>query len=255
MRTGWNNKKRKMERGTTSADNFQGVTYLKFAKGKFSETATAETEGAVSRVIEKGDNKGKTVWELFHGSVTGRLLAINTSVGKYGRVWTFKIDVSTPNKPKTYLFQTQASYGIGREILSRLKNADLSMDMKFQGYYIEKDNKEGVTIYQPSASKAKGTPAGNDLTKVGQFYKKDGEQLPKWKEVPFEGKTLYDKTEETNFLIAMIDKDLKPHLQDQGSTVRDAAPAQGSTADAGTTAAPTTFAASSDNATADDLPF
>lgn len=241
-----------MERGTTSVNDFQGVTYLRFAKGRFTETVDEKTEGAVSREIEKGENKGKKTWDLHHGSVTGKLLAVNTSVGKYGRVWAFKIDVSIPGKQKIYLFQTQASYPVGREVISRLLNADLTLDIKLQGYYIEKDNKEGVTIYQPALSKAKGQVVG-ELIKVEQFYSKDGaNQLPKWKEVKLNGKTEWDKEDETQELIAAVEKHIKPLLQDQSPVVREAQQPT-ATSDAPT---PTTFAAdTSQELTDDDLPF
>lgn len=201
-----------MSRGTTSADNYNGVTYLRFSKGRFIEACTEGAEGAISRTIEKGDSKGKVVYELHHGSITGRLVDINTSVGKFGRSWHFKIDVSTKDESKFYLLQLQASYPHGRNIISRLLNADLTQDVKLQGFYIEKDDKDGIVIYQHKSSKGRGEAAG-ELIKIQPYYTADGEhKLPNWKEVKFEGKTLWDKTDETNALIQVIDSKIKPAL-------------------------------------------
>lgn len=235
-----------MERGTHTHQG-GGYTFVTFRDGQFVERVQAPTETSKSRLLEKGDNKGKEVHEEHYDSITGRLLDVTLEDGKFGKVWMFKMDVGTEDKPKVFILQFGLDFGLAMGILTRLKNCDLQSDMKIAGYYFvpkgEEKAKQGIVVYQSSKSKAKGLLKG-DAIKVDPYYSAESaEKLPQWKQVTVNGKAMWDKTDETNFVVDMINKDIKPLLS--GSTSVATQPAQ--------TAQPTAFADSDD--TADELPF
>lgn len=246
-----------MQRGTHT--NEQGsFSFLTFSNGKFIEKFKEPNDNTVTRKITKGDNIGKDTHEAFYDSIAGRLLSINVEDTQYGKQWVFKMDVSEPNKPKTFVFKTAIQFDNAKGILMCLQNMDFTQDCEFRGYYFEETKKQGITVYQPRESKAVGIEKG-DVIKVYSFYPEGSNKgLPPWVKVTFNMKDMWDKTDYIKFIMAYIESEIKPKLNDASALTLAATPP--SAAPQAASSAPTSFAptATADHGSddiSDDLPF
>jgi len=103
-------------------ENREGGNYITILGGKLCQRVPADTVGAVDRV----NKLGKTVFEKFYDSFTGKLVNIRTQDGAYGKSWVFDFQ----DTKEVYHLQLSYSNSFATQFLKILPNIDLAKEMK-----------------------------------------------------------------------------------------------------------------------------
>jgi len=171
-----------------------GGKYFTILGGKFCLRATAETPGAVARV----NKLNKTVYEIFHDSFTGKLLAIRTKDSEYGKNWEFDFQ----DGAEVYTLQLSYSNSYATNLLKILPNADLTKEMKIQPSQKVEDGKTKSSLF-----------VSQDGVTLKHAYTKDAPNgLPPMVKVMVKGQEVWDDTDRLVFLHAMVERDIIPKL-------------------------------------------
>jgi hypothetical protein len=185
-----------MSRGAKTQTN-GGEKMLSFMAGKFVERVDENTTGAVARVLEKGPNAGKTVYELSYEGYEGQIYDVQTEASEYGTRLVIFMDVSTVEQPNAKVKITlPLSSGPAKAFLSRLPVIDFSKDVLLNGYNIQSKEtgrfNQFIVPYQ-------------DGKKIEAFYTKDKPNgLPKMQQIKVKGNLVWDDTEQLEFYTALI---------------------------------------------------
>lgn len=173
----------------------EGGKYFTILGGKFSIRVAAETPGAVARV----NKLGKTVYEVYHDSFTGKLLAIRTKDSKeYGKNWEFDFK----DGGEKYTLQLSYSNSYATNLLKMLPNADLTKEMKIQPSQKIEDGKTKSSLF-----------ISQDGVTLKHAYTKDAPNgLPPMVKVMVKGQEVWDDTDRLVFLQAMVERDIIPKL-------------------------------------------
>lgn len=172
--------------------------YISIHKGRFAQRVQPNTEGAVARVLEKGQNAGKTVYEKYYDSFVGKLVGIKTTDGPYGKQWDF----SFQDAGDVYHLNLPYSNSFAKNILKMLPNCDLSKEMKVTPQTKEVDgvNKSSIFINQDGVSIKHA------------FTKENPNGLPPMTQVKVKGELVWDDTEQLAFLQNMVDNVIVKNL-------------------------------------------
>lgn len=182
-------------------ENRQGGKYITILGGKFCVRVQQGTKGAVERV-----NKiGKTVYEVFYDSFTGKLINIRTRDGEYGKTWEFDFR----DGGEVYTLQLSYSNSYATNFLKILPNIDLNKEMKVQPSQKIEDGKTKSSLF-----------ISQDGVTLKHAYTKDAPNgLPQMEQVTVKGQLVWDDTKRLEFLQAMVDHDILPKLpKDTGAT-------------------------------------
>lgn len=190
-----------MARGAKDQEK-QLFTYYGCSKGKFVTRVQEGVKGAVRRLLTKGDNEGKEVFEIIHDVIEGRLVWIESEFNEMikSRQWKFEIDISPEKEPRTecILLSLPYSSGYAKNILSRLPALKFDADLILRGYnfaHPEKKDKSiiGISILQP--------------TKLDScFTRENPNGLPELKKIKVKGEDVWDDTEQLEFYEALVKK-------------------------------------------------
>lgn len=181
-------------------DNREGGKYITILGGKFCVRVQQGTKGAVERV-----NKiGKTVYEVFYDSFTGKLVNIRTRDGSYGKSWEFDFRDGS----EVYTLQLSYSNSYATNILKMLPNVDLTKEMKVQPSQKMEDGKTKSSLF-----------ISQDGTTLKHAYTKDNPRgLPPMVEVMVKGQKVWDDSARLAFLEAMVKSDILPKLPKENAT-------------------------------------
>lgn len=184
-----------MSRGAKNNNN-DGTKFLTFMSGNFVQRVTKETNGAVSRVLEKGPNTGSTIYELQFNSYEGGLLDLFTEASEYGKKLNIVLDVSTVEEPDSKVkISLPLSSGPAKGFLSRLPVIDLKKDVCLTGYYIKNDAGKFNSYLVPFQDGKKLTP---------YFTKDEPKGLPRMQQIKVKGSLVWDDTEQLDFYEDLI---------------------------------------------------
>ncbi len=183
-------------------------SYFTILGGRFCQRVQESDAGAVARV----NKLGKTVYERFHDSFTGKLIGIKTQDGEYGKSWLF----SFKDKEETYHLQLSYSNSYAIAFLKMLPNVDLSKEMRVSPSQKEVDGKMKSSLF----INQNGNPVKHAYTR------ENPNGLPQLDKVTVKGQEVWDDTKQLEFLYNMVAKDIIPQLEG----VKEA-PVAGPTAD------------------------
>lgn len=173
--------------------------YIGIYKGKFCQRVQENTEGAVSRVLEKGQNAGKTVWEKYYDSFVGKLIDIKVNESPYGKQWDFAFK----DQDEVYHLNLAYSNSFAKNFLKILPNVDLSKEMKVQPETKEVDGKNKSSLF-----------VSQDGVSLKHAYTKDNPNgLPQMVQVKVSGNLVWDDTDQLEFLHSMVEREIVPILK------------------------------------------
>lgn len=149
---------------------------------------------AVSRV----NKLGKTVYEKYYESFTGKLVSLKITDGEYGKQWVFGFQ----DKKDIYLLQLPFSNSYSKNILKMLPNADLSKEMKLSPQVKDVDGKSKSSIF-----------INQDGQALKHAFTKDNPNgLPPMTQVTVKGSLVWDDTDQMVFLAKMANDTIVPKL-------------------------------------------
>lgn len=176
-------------------ENRERGNFITIYNGKFTMRVQEGTEGATARV----NKQGKTVYEKYYDSFTGKLIGIKTAESPYGKQWIFSFQDSAD----VYNLQLSYSNSFATNILKMLPNIDLNKEMKVQPAVKLGDdgkNKSSLFISQEGVT-------------IKHAYTKDNPNgLPPMEQITVKGTPVWDDTKRIEFLHAMVMKDIVPKL-------------------------------------------
>ena len=177
----------------------QSGKYIGIYKGRFAQRVQPTEEGAIARILEKGDKAGTTVYEKYYDSFVGKLVDIKTNDGKYGKQWDFAFK----DQGEVYHLNLPYSNSFAKNFLKILPNVDLSKEMKVSPSTKEVDgvNKSSLFVNQ-------------DGVALKHAYTKDVPNgLPKMVQVKVKGELVWDDTDMLEFLHNMVITEIVPKLE------------------------------------------
>lgn len=176
-------------------------TYVSILKGKFCIRSNQDNPKAVPRILEKGINAGKTVYEVFHDSFMGKLVDIKTKdSADYGKSWIFTfLDVPTGE-----LFHLNLSYSnsYAKSLLKMLPNVDLANEFKLSPSLKMVDGKEQSSLFINQ----------NEKTIKHAFTKDNPNGMPNFEKIIVKGKEIWDDSKQLAFFEHMVNKHIIPNL-------------------------------------------
>lgn len=173
----------------------EGGNYITILNGKFCQRVKEDTAGAIQRT----NKLGKTVWEKFYDSFTGKLVNIKTQDGAYGKQWMFYFK----DKADVYILQLGYSNSFSKNIIKMLPNCDLTKEMRLSPSVKEVDGVKKSSIF-----------INQDGVAIKHAYTKDNPNgLPQMKQIVVKGNPTWDDTEQMIFLEEMVMTKIKPQLE------------------------------------------
>lgn len=180
-------------RGTSNTQT-NGMKYLSFLDGKFTQKVEEGTQGAEAR-----KNKNDViVHELRYDTLGGQIIKMETEASEYGKQLNVIMDVSTVEEPEAKIkLRLSLSSGPAKGLLSRLPIIDFNQDVLLKGFKIERKDKPGkfgtyLVPYQNGS-------------KLESFYTKDNPNgLPPMKKIKVKGVDVWDDTDQIEFYEGLI---------------------------------------------------
>lgn len=119
-----------------------GKIYVKVVSGQMAIRVSEGTPGAVSRVLQGGDSKGKLVHEQHYQFIDGKISGINVEVKSFGKFINIEID----NK---YRLSIPWKSSMKRNIVSQMPNVNFASLVRIVAFSDKKNVKKNVVlIYQ-----------------------------------------------------------------------------------------------------------
>lgn len=171
-----------MQRGASTNGN-ANVKFATVTKRGFVERVDENTQGAVARKLEKGDNIGKVVYELIHSQIIGRVLKVERKDSDmYGASYEIHLDTSYNGNNEKYILGLKRNSGVARNLIKQLVNLDTSKDVKLIHRFEEpqagyqygqtkvgaiqegEDGKNHYVKYSYTVANPEGIPAPSEFT-------------------------------------------------------------------------------------------
>lgn len=169
--------------------------FITILAGKFCQRVSENTPGAIKRV----NKMGKTVFEKFYDSFTGKLVGIKTQDGEYGKSWIF----SFKDKEDVYNLQLSYSNSFATQFLKMLPNADLSKEMKVSPSVKNVDGKDKSSLF-----------INQDGVALKHAYTRENPNgIPDMEQVTVKGQLVWDDTKRIAFLYNMVATVIIPKLE------------------------------------------
>lgn len=109
--------------------------------GNIRKRVDEDTPGAEPRTLEKGDNKGKVIYELIYSGITGTLKDIYFSEHKdFGRSWVLVL-----HDKQDFSIRIAEGSRYGADFLKKLPNLKQGQVYSFTPYDFEGDNGNQIT--------------------------------------------------------------------------------------------------------------
>lgn len=175
-------------------ENREGGKYITIYGGKFSVRVDKDTEGAVERV----NKEGKTVYEKYYNSFTGKLVGIKTQDSPYGKNWLF----SFQDGKDVYNLQLSYSNSFASNFLKKLPNIDVTKEMKVQPSIQEVDGKKKSSLFVSQ----------DGVSIKHAFTREVPNGMPEMEQITVKGQLQWDDTKQIEWLHDLIMKDIVPKL-------------------------------------------
>ena len=179
------------------------------ADGKFHETVSASTDGAVEREFETSDGKKGTKHELVYTKIEAYIRGVEFKDGDFGQQILIAFEDEEGNKV-TLAQNTASNYA--EDLMKKLPLVDLNEKVKVTPFSFTDEkqrNVKGVTLFQGK------TPEGKEK-KVPNYFKEGGTEKPKYINgfpEPQGDTSGYDKDDWKVYFIS-VRKFLVKHTQD-----------------------------------------
>lgn len=170
--------------GLNSTSN--SVTYLSVQNGKVAKRVQEATPASKARTVE---STGKIVHEELYDSITGKMAAISTREGNYGKELQISLIDDRP-----YVLQLKLSSGPASSFLRALPNVDLAKPVTL----IPKIEMKG-DVKRTSVIIAQG-----DKGVKWAFTKDAPGDLPAMKQIKVKGKDVWDDSDQLAYFEKMI---------------------------------------------------
>jgi len=181
--------------------------YIGIYKGRFCQRVQSTEEGAVARILEKGQNAGKTVYEKYYDSFVGKLVDVKTNDGPYGKQWDFAFK----DAGEVYHLNLPYSNSFAKNFLKILPNVDLAKEMKVSPSTKEVDGKNKSSLF-----------VNQDGVALKHAYTKEAPNgLPAMVQVKVKGELVWDDTDMLEFLHNMVMTTIVPKLEGVSSPEKD----------------------------------
>lgn len=188
-----------MARGSVQRKN-----YLTCSAGKWRERVSESTPGAISRMTTPLDGSpGKVVHEIVDDYVEGEILDIRKQEhDDYGDKWVITIKDGTSR----LVLQVRYDSGYAMAMLTKLPNVDITRPVMFLPYYFEDEKKARMVLKQEGI-------------KIPTFYsREDPKGFPPLAEDASKSDVKRWKIDAMEFLDAMVEKVVRPHLPPMDET-------------------------------------
>lgn len=168
--------------------------FITILGGKFCQRVEEGTPGAITRV----NKLGKTVYEKFYDSFTGKLVSIKVQDGTYGKTWNFGFK----DKEDVYILQLSYSNSFATQLLKMLPNVDLTKEMKISPSVKEVDGKNRSSLF-----------INQDGVALKHAYTRENPNgMPDMEQVVVKGEKIWDDTKRIDFLYNMVVTTIIPKL-------------------------------------------
>lgn len=151
--------------GATERRTQVNAKFLSQRDGSFWERVSEGTNNAVPRVLTKGVNEGKTVYEKEYIDISGHLIGVKLETTDFGDMWKLTFIDNGDRFVISYSVDDYDWIGIAE----RLPNLDLSKKTMFRPYkFSEKEGgRSGISIKQE---------VDGEWQKINSFYRLYNEQ-------------------------------------------------------------------------------
>jgi len=168
--------------------------FITILQGKFCQRVEEGTLGAIARV----NKLGKTVFEKYYDSFTGKLVSIKVQDGAYGKTWNFGFK----DKEEVYTLQLSYSNSFATQFLKMLPNIDLTKEMKLSPSVKEVDGKNRSSLF-----------VNQDGVALKHAYTRENPNgMPDMEQVTVKGELVWDDTKRIDFLYNMVLTTIIPKL-------------------------------------------
>ena len=189
------------QRGTHERES-ESTRYYTVNDGKFVRRVKDPNAKTKERILEKGANAGKVVYEEQYSSIVGRLIEIKQDQSKekingaFLKNWVFVLDTTDDKGISKAVINTPFSSGYSSGILFCLPNINLNDDVEIAPWKLhdKEKNKDifGISVYQD----------GKKINRA--FSKEQPGKLPPLEKVMFKGEEKWDDTKQINFLTDVL---------------------------------------------------
>lgn len=143
----------------------KGVYLSVLSDGKFHQTVTKETEGAVLREYETSNGQKGQKWELLASSVEGKITNLEIRDGDYGK----QLQITMQSGDDTCTISLQTSSNFGEDFMKKLPSISPDEVIKVAPFAFTDDKgkqRRGITVYRQSGEKV-----------VDHYHKKEGDKI------------------------------------------------------------------------------
>jgi len=159
----------------------------------------SDAELLEARVVKRINKAGKTVYERYHNSFTGKLIGIKTQDSTaYGKNWLF----SFQDGGEVYNLTLSYSNSFATAFLKTLPNIDLSKEMKVQPSVKEVDGKDKSSLFVSQ----------DGVTLKHAYTRENPNGMPDMEQITVKGILQWDDTKRINWLHDMVVRDIIPKL-------------------------------------------
>lgn len=173
------------------------VTFVQINGGRFKVKAEENAPGAVERVKTAGPQAGQSVWEYVYGELSGHIVEIGSKElpNDYGHV----LEVTLQDDGGKYKLSLPYYKSQAIDFLKRLPNVNPSEAVQLSVWNTTKDD-----ITRTVFNVKQKDQSGNWVTVPMKWTKGNEGDLPQWTSFKKAGKTIWDNTEQFDYLITNV---------------------------------------------------
>ena len=179
-----------------------GKVYVQIVDGKLAIRVSQTTEGAVSRVLSKGVNEGKLIYEQHFQFIDGKITNLTYETKP---VFGASIKVEIDNK---YIVSVPFKSSMKRNLVSQLPNIDYASPIRINVFLDKENSKKNVMlIYQ-----------NNEMIKF-EYTKADPKGMPQPAEILVLGEKKLDYSKVEEFLYDALQSQIARFNEENGIEV------------------------------------
>lgn len=167
--------------------NKNSAVFIGIADGKVVRRFKEATKNTVERVLTKGVNAGKTVYEEFYDYIEGHIIDIAVKkTDKMGKFWK----ITLLDEGTEYVLEMNYSSGYSSAFLKTLPNVDFTKPVRITPKMTLENGKKRATLF-----------VNQNGTGLKWYFTKDNPNgLPQMVKTKHKGEEVWDDTEMLDFL-------------------------------------------------------
>lgn len=199
-------------------ENSSNATYYGIKDGKIVRAFKEEVPGLTKSRVNKNN---RTVHEAFYDRIKGRITDIKVrDREEFGKEWNITLVDSAGN---TEVLQFKFSSGYANGFLRALPNVDVTREITFGPFMKMEGDKKKTTLFLNQDGKAA----------KWAFTKDSPNGCPEMVQVKYQGKLVWDDSEQMEFLEKMVNEQIIPKLVRSGAPIAAGAMSYDGDEDAG----------------------